>query len=149
MLSLSTAGGTANSGLGRLRAVDNSGRETVLERCVDFAVSRFDYGRGRDDYQNHPATAEAEYEEARQDVLSQKEATGETYRQLPNTFRHKMMVCSGARQYPKNRTQINIQFVQIDKTVFVGLPFEVLAEIGLKMKQRFPNSVLVSCCGGY
>ena len=105
--------------------------------------------RGRDDYQNHPATAEAEYEEARQSVLAQKEAKGETYRQLLNTFRHKMMVCSRARQYPENRTQINIQFMQIDKTVFVGLPFEVLAEIGLKMKQRFPNSVLVSCCGGY
>ena len=59
------------------------------------------------------------------------------------------MVYSRARQYPENRTQINIQFVQIGDTVFVGLPFEVLAEIGLKMKQRFPNSVLVSCCGGY
>jgi len=96
-----------------------------------------------------PATAEAEYEEARQDVLAQKEAKGGAYGQLLNTFRHKMMVYSRARQYPENRTQINIQFVQIGDTVFVGLPFEVLAEIGLKMKQRFPNSVLVSCCGGY
>ena len=132
----------------RLRIVDNSGRETVSERCVGFTGSRCEC-RGRDDYQNHPATAEAEYEETRQSVLAQKEAKGETYRQLLNTFRHKMMVCSRARQYPENRTQINIQFMQIAKTVFVGLPFEVLAEIGLKMKQRFTNSVLVSCCGGY
>ena len=53
----------------RLRIVDNSGRETVSERCVGFTVSRFEC-RGRDDYQNHPATAEAEYEEARQSVLA-------------------------------------------------------------------------------
>ena len=45
--------------------------------------------------------------------------------------------------------QHNVQFIQIGETVFVSLPFEVLAEIGLKMKERFPNSVMVSCCGGY
>jgi hypothetical protein len=39
--------------------------------------------------------------------------------------------------------------VQIGKTVMVGLPFEVLSEISLKMKAKFPDSVLVSCCGGY
>jgi hypothetical protein len=31
----------------------------------------------------------------------------------------------------------------------VALPFEVLAEIGLRMKEQFPDSVLVSCAGGY
>ena len=133
----------------RLRIVDNSGRETVSERCVGFTVSRFDYVEVETIIKTIPQQQRQKYEEARQSVLAQKEAKGETYRQLLNTFRHKMMVCSRARQYPENRTQINIQFMQIDKTVFVGLPFEVLAEIGLKMKQRFPNSVLVSCCGGY
>jgi hypothetical protein len=60
-----------------------------------------------------------------------------------------MMVCSRARQYPENKARLNVQFIRIGETVFVSLPFEVLAEIGLKMKTRFPNSVLVSCCGGY
>ena len=59
------------------------------------------------------------------------------------------MVCSRARQYPTNKARINIQFIQVGQTIFVGLPFEVLAEIGLKIKQQFPNSLLVSCCGGY
>ena len=68
---------------------------------------------------------------------------------LMNKFQDRMMVCSRARQYPKNKTQLHIQFIQVGHTVFVGLPFEVLAEIGLKMKQQFPNSLLVSCCGGY
>ena len=96
-----------------------------------------------------PAMAEAEYEVARQEVLAKEEKKGEAYRQLLNKFRDKMMVCSRARQYPENREEINVQFMQIGDTVFVGLPFEVLAEIGLKMKQKFPNSLLISCCGGY
>ena len=33
--------------------------------------------------------------------------------------------------------------------MLVALPFEVLSEISLRMKERFPNSVLVSCAGGY
>ena len=94
-------------------------------------------------------TAEAEYKSARQKVLEKSKKTGETYHQLRNKFRDKMMVCSRARQYPTNKARINIQFIQVGQTIFVGLPFEVLAEIGLKMKQQFPNSLLVSCCGGY
>ena len=96
-----------------------------------------------------PTTAEAEYEAARQEILEKGEKKGETYRLLMNKFQDRMMVCSRARQYPKNKTQLHIQFIQVGHTVFVGLPFEVLAEIGLKMKQQFPNSLLVSCCGGY
>jgi neutral ceramidase len=96
-----------------------------------------------------PEMAEREYEAARQAVLAVEDKKGDAYRELLETFRHKMMVCSRARQYPENKAQHNVQFIQIGETVFVSLPFEVLAEIGLKMKERFPNSVMVSCCGGY
>ena len=94
-------------------------------------------------------TAEAEYEAARQAVLAVEDKKGDRYSKLLKAFRHKMMVCSRARRYPENKTRFNVQFIQVGETVFVSLPFEVLAEIGLKMKERFPNSVLVSCCGGY
>ncbi|MCZ6634043.1 MAG: neutral/alkaline non-lysosomal ceramidase N-terminal domain-containing protein [bacterium] len=99
--------------------------------------------------QTPPATAEAEYEDARRVVLSAQEKKGDTYREQVNTFRKKMMVCSRARLYPENKAEIKVQFVRVGSTVFVGLGFEVLAEASLKMKARFPNSVLVSCCGGY
>ena len=99
--------------------------------------------------QTHPETAEAEYEDARSAVLSAQDKKGEMYRDQVHTFRDKMMVCSRARLYPQNKAEIQVQFVRIGRSVLVGLGFEVLAEASLKMKTRFPNSVLVSCCGGY
>ncbi len=96
-----------------------------------------------------PPRAEAEYEAARKAVLSVEDTKNDHYRELRKAFGEKMRDCGRARLYPENRWRIKIQFVQIGKTTLVGLPFEVLAEIGLKMKERFPDSVLVSCCGGY
>jgi hypothetical protein len=54
-----------------------------------------------------------------------------------------------SKLYPGNSYAIKVQFVKIGRTVLVALPFEVLSEISLKMKQRHPDSVLVSCAGGY
>jgi hypothetical protein len=54
-----------------------------------------------------------------------------------------------ARLYPENRFDIPVQFVGIGSTTLVALPFEVLSEISLKMKESAPGSVLVSCAGGY
>jgi hypothetical protein len=39
--------------------------------------------------------------------------------------------------------------MRIGATTLVAWPFEVLAEIGLRIKRRFPNAVLVACAGGY
>ena len=64
-------------------------------------------------------------------------------------FQHKMMAVLRSRLYPNNEYAIPIQFLQIGRTILVGLPFEVLAEISLAMKRDHPNSVLVSCTGGY
>lgn len=54
-----------------------------------------------------------------------------------------------SRLYPDNEYRIPIQTLRIGSTVLVSLPFEVLSEISLRMKERFPHSVLVSCAGGY
>ncbi len=93
--------------------------------------------------------AEAEYEEARRAALAVVDKKSEAYRDLLKTFQQKMMAYSRAQFYPENKSRIHVQFIQVGETVFVSLPFEVLAEIGLKMKERFPHSVLVSCSGGY
>ena len=100
-------------------------------------------------FKTDPEKAEAEYAKARSAVLAFEDKSSDGYGELLDDFRHKMMVCSRARQYPENKATHNIQFVRIGETVFVSLGFEVLAEIGLKMKEQFPNSVMVSCCGGY
>lgn len=96
-----------------------------------------------------PAVAAAEYEAARQAVLSIEDRGSDAYRQAAATFQEKMTAHVRARLYPENKEQIKVQFVRIGSTVLVGLPFEVLSEISLKMKQHHPEGVLVSCAGGY
>lgn len=95
------------------------------------------------------AGAATEYEEARQSVLSIEDKQSDEYRQGLTKFRKSMTAYVRARLYPENKGRIRAQFIRVGSTVFVGLPFEVLSEISLKMKERFPNSVLVSCAGGY
>jgi neutral ceramidase len=51
--------------------------------------------------------------------------------------------------YPKNRFDIPIGIFRIGALRLVSLPFEVLSEFSLRMKQRYPASVLLSCAGGY
>jgi hypothetical protein len=54
-----------------------------------------------------------------------------------------------ACRYPANRHRIEVQLLGIGQTVLVGLPFEVLSEISLRLKASLPRVVVVSCCGGY
>jgi hypothetical protein len=96
-----------------------------------------------------PSRAEVEYEAARKAVLAAEDTKSEGYRDLRKAFGEKIRDCGRARAYPENKWRIKVQFVRIGKTTLVSLPFEVLAEISLKMKERFPDSVLVSCSGGY
>ncbi|MCK5845203.1 MAG: hypothetical protein KAG97_10880, partial [Victivallales bacterium] len=55
-------------------------------------------------------------------------------------FRHRL--------YPANKHTIKIQFLKIGDLTVVGMPFEVLSEISLKIKERIPNCFIVSCAGG-
>jgi len=101
-----------------------------------------------------PSVARAEYEDARRRIAALEEPEedrepGDAYRRAGEAFRRKMTAYVRSRLYPDNKAVLNAQFVRIGGTVLVGLPFEVLSEISMKMKERFPNSVLVSCAGGY
>ena len=95
------------------------------------------------------AAASAAYEETRRAALALGDRQSDAYQQAVATFQQKMTAHFRARLYPENQGQIKVQFIRVGRTVLVGLPFEVLAEISLQMKQRFPDSVLFSCTGGY
>ncbi len=94
-------------------------------------------------------SAQEEYERARRTVLAIKDKDSPEYKQALADFRGKMRLYYRRRLYPDNRGRIRVQFLRIGRTVLVGLPFEVLSEISIKMKERFPHSALVSCAGGY
>ncbi|MFA6110842.1 MAG: hypothetical protein WDA75_18940 [Candidatus Latescibacterota bacterium] len=101
-----------------------------------------------------PATARAAYEKARTALLALQRATG-TDRQSPEYITavaahgQAQTAYGRACRYPANRHRIEVQLLGIGQTVLVGLPFEVLSEISLRLKARFPGVVVVSCCGGY
>jgi neutral ceramidase len=101
-----------------------------------------------------PSTAQATYEQARAAFSSALEAAdvdveGEAYRRAAEAYHASAMALVRSRLYSDNRYAVKVQFVHIAGMTWVGLPFEVLSEISLRMKARFPHSVLVSCAGGY
>lgn len=51
--------------------------------------------------------------------------------------------------YPQNRFDVPVTLLGIGPVTLVALPFEILSEFATRMKSRFPDSVLVSCAGGY
>ena len=96
-------------------------------------------------------TIEAEYEQARLRCLSLLEADPESpeSREALESYHLQQTILHRARLYPDNQYAIKIQFLRIGETVLTCLPFEVLSEISLRMKERFPHTALVSCAGGY
>jgi hypothetical protein len=99
------------------------------------------------------AAAEKEYEKARSAFarILGDSAPSDTreYREAAEAFNTKMMELLRSRIYPENSYTVPVHFLQIGTSVLVGLPFEVLSQISLEMKARFPHSILVSCAGGY
>ncbi|MEI7435175.1 MAG: hypothetical protein WCL16_00025 [bacterium] len=71
------------------------------------------------------------------------------YRAAMERFQHAAMTLHRARIYPDGKQAIRLQFLRIGTTTIVAWPFEVLAGIGLRIKQRFPDVVMISCAGGY
>jgi hypothetical protein len=101
-----------------------------------------------------PRVVEAEYERARAAyaaALGDPEAdrSDEAFQSVAETFDQKMSALYRSRLYPGNEYAVPVQFLKVGRTVLVGLPFEVLSEIGIRLKERFADSVLVSCAGGY
>lgn len=93
--------------------------------------------------------AQQEYDQARAALAALSEQDGAAYRVAAEVFSQKMTALMRARLYPENRFPVKVQFLKIGRTTLVGLGFEVLSEFSLRMKTRFPQSVLLSCTGGY
>lgn len=51
--------------------------------------------------------------------------------------------------YPENRFDVPIQLIRIGSVKIAALPFEVLSEFSTRMKQEYPESILISCANGY
>ncbi len=54
-----------------------------------------------------------------------------------------------ARYPDTNDPEIPVQLLRLGGTVIVGLPFEVLSQIGLKLSRACPDAVVASITGGY
>ncbi len=54
-----------------------------------------------------------------------------------------------ARRWPEGSFAVRIQQVRIGDLPLVALPFEVLAELGLRVKERFPDALVISYANGY
>lgn len=96
---------------------------------------------------------EKEYEQVRSKFISIHNDSGidpdsSEYRGAFNTLEQKTIALSRSRVYPENTYTVNVQFLKIGRTVLVALPFEVFSETSLKMKAKFPDSIMVSCAGG-
>ncbi len=89
------------------------------------------------------ATAPAAFQAARETCLAEPTAVN----------RAQYDACSSAllrsRLYPENHLAVPVQCLRIGSQALIALPFEVLSEISLRLKERYPNSFLVSCAGGY
>jgi len=99
-----------------------------------------------------PKISKVEFEAARDAWLAlrgEESHSAEDLEKASARYAETSCACGRARQYPDNRYDIPVQFLRVGATTLVALPFEVLSEISLRMKARFPNSVLVSCAGGY
>lgn len=53
------------------------------------------------------------------------------------------------KTYPKDRVELPLRLLRLGDRVLVGMPFEVLTEIGLRLRKSCPNAILTSITGGY
>ena len=51
--------------------------------------------------------------------------------------------------YPEDRVELPLTLLRLGDKVLVGMPFEVLTEIGLRLRKNCPNAILTSITGGY
>ena len=54
-----------------------------------------------------------------------------------------------ARRWPEGSLAVRIQHVRIGDLPLVALPFEVLAEFGLRVKERVPDALVIAYANGY
>ena len=51
--------------------------------------------------------------------------------------------------YPQDNTELPLRLMRLGDKVLVGMPFEVLTEIGLRLRKACPNAILTTITGGY
>ncbi|MBR4223017.1 MAG: neutral/alkaline non-lysosomal ceramidase N-terminal domain-containing protein, partial [Victivallales bacterium] len=56
---------------------------------------------------------------------------------------------SFVKMYPADDVEVPLRLMRLGTKVLVGMPFEVLTEIGLKLREACPEAVLTSITGGY
>lgn len=54
-----------------------------------------------------------------------------------------------AMTYPQDKVELPMHLLRLGSKVLVGLPFEVLTEIGVRLRKACPNTVLTAITGGY
>lgn len=54
-----------------------------------------------------------------------------------------------AMAYPQDDVELPLRLLRLGSKVLVGMPFEVLTEIGLRLKASCPNTILTTITGGY
>ena len=98
----------------------------------------------------HPASTIVSYDAA-QAAARYEEELAESRRRGENSPGFSTAVLARFRSslYPDNNLDVPIAVLRIGPLAFVMLPFEVLSEFAIRMKRRYPQSVLVSCAGGY
>lgn len=99
-------------------------------------------------------SAESDYERARKKIVSLLESpdndlAASEYSEAYAEFNRSAHLACRHRLYPDDKYAIKIQFHKIGDLTLVGMPFEVLSEISLRIKAEIPNCVIVSCAGGY
>ena len=53
------------------------------------------------------------------------------------------------KMYPSDDVEVPLRLMRLGTKVLVGMPFEVLTAIGVKLREACPNAVLTSITGGY
>ncbi len=89
-----------------------------------------------------------EYEKTREAALAAKEKnddSGTAHEEFVEAIRRYFK----SRLYPSGTYEVEVSFVRLGPVLFVTLPFEVLSELSIRMKERFPDTVLLSCTNGY
>lgn len=99
-------------------------------------------------------SAEEDYNQARQKIVELLQNTdndlgSSEYNKAYNEFNKTAHLAERHSLYPDNRHTVKIQFCKIGDLVIIGIPFEVMSEISLKIKEQFPTCFIVSIGGGY
>ncbi len=99
-------------------------------------------------------SAKADYKESYRKIITflknrNADIASPEYNDLYSDFNMKALLLKRHKLYPDNSHTVRIQFFTIGNLTIIGIPFEVLSEISIRIKAKYPNCLIVSCTGGY